>query len=230
MSDRAGGQSPHVPPVDLVVFRVEKSETHQIRTLAGTGPEAELPLLGYFTHWRHGATRVCVGLTDCEPALHRIDPIWYGYLAVERWMDSTNVWIPCVLQVTESLELDFRGRLKRGQYWELGMGSQKKKGNPTRGQLLGTCQDEELPNPFDLLPILRALFHCPGLQPPRIPNPTPGRVALMPSQGAPPPGSKAIERQANLRIPVDSQGVRPNFTEMRKAHEEAKKPSANGSH
>jgi hypothetical protein len=211
MSDRLSGQSPHVPPVDLAVFRVEKNAKHQIRTLAGTGPGPDRRLLGYMTHWRHGATRVCVGVPDCEPALHRIDPIWYGYLAVERWEEQLHLWLPCVLQVTESLELDFRGRLERGQHWTLAMSAVKKKGNPTRGQLDGRCDGDELPHPFDILPVLRALFHCPQLQPPSLPNPAPGRIALTPSTGAPPPGSKAAEQAATLRLPVESEGVSANY-------------------
>lgn len=229
MSNRNSGQSPHVPPVDLVVFRVEKGETHRVRTLAGTGPGVERPLLGYMTHWRNNATRVCRGVQQCEPALHRIDQIWYGYLAIERWDDQSQLWIPHVLQVTESLELDLRKKLERGQYWELSMVAVKKKGNPTRGQLIGRCDEEELPLPFDVLQVLRSIFHCPDLQPPAIANPTPGRIALKPSTGAPPPGSMVAAREENLRIPVDSEGVRPNFAEMRKRMEKDKQ-NTNGTH
>jgi hypothetical protein len=229
MSDRMSGQSPHVPPVDLAVFRVEKNAKHQIRTLAGTGPGPDRRLLGYMTHWRHGATRVCVGVPDCEPALHRIDPIWYGYLAVERWEEQLQLWLPCALQVTESLELDFRGRLERGQYWTLAMAAMKKKGNPTRGQLDGRCDGDELPHPFDILPVLRALFHCPQLQPPCLPNPAPGRIALAPSTGAPPPGSKAAEQAATLRLPVESEGVGASYREVKKRMEE-RKAQSNGKH
>lgn len=229
MNDRSSGQSPHVPPVDLVVFRVEKGEMHRIRTLAGTGPGVERPLLGYMTHWRHGATRVCMGPQLCELALHRIDQIWYGYLAVERWDEGMHLWVPHVLQVTESLELDMRKKLERGQYWELSMVNTKPKGNPTRGQLIGRCDDDELPMPFDILPVLRAMFHRPDLQPPSVANPTPGRIALAPSTGAPPPGSKVAERQETLRIPVDSEGVRPTFADVKKRME-SKKHETNGKH
>jgi hypothetical protein len=229
LENRHRGENPHVPAVDLVVFRVEKGETHRVRTLAGTGTRAEQrQLLGYMTHWRHGATRVCVGPHDCEPALHRIDAIWYGYLAVERWDEEMHLWVPHVLQVTESLELDMRKKLARGQYWELSMVATRAKGNPTRGQLIGLVQDE-LPMPFDVLPVLRTMFHRADLQPPSIANPAPGRIALVPSTGAPPPGSQVAERQEQFRVPVDSEGVRPRWQEVKKRVED-KKHETNGKH
>lgn len=229
MVSRQSGPSPHVPPVDLEVFRVRKNQKHQVRTLAGPVGATPGRVLGYFTHWEAGASRVCVGVPDCRPTLHRVDPVWYGYLAVERWVDELRLWVPCVLQVTESLELDFRDRLQRGQYWTLAMDGAKKKGNATRGQLDGTCGDDELPHPFDLLPVLRALYHVADLRHPWVPNPAPGRVALVPSHGAPPPGSKTAEQPELLRLPVESEGVRPTFAEIRRKLAEGK-PTANGKH
>lgn len=229
MRDRISGQSPHVPPVDLETFRVRKNQKHQVRTLAGTSEATRGRILGYLTHWSEGASRVCVGVPDCKPNLHRVDPVWYGYLPVERWVDELRLWLPCVLQVTESMELDFRDKVQRGQYWTLAMAGDKKKGNAARAQLDGPCSGDELPHPFDVLPVLRALYHVPDLRPPWLPNPTPGRIALVPSVGAPPPGSKAAEQPELLRLPVDSEGVRPTFADVKRKVEERKK-NVNGTH
>lgn len=229
MPSATSGQGPHVPPVDLETFRVRRNQRHQIRTLAGPGEATKGRIVGYLTHWDGGASRVCVGVPDCRPSLHRIETVWYGYLPVERWVEELRLWVPCVLQVTESLELDFRDRLQRGQYWTLAMKGDKKKGNAARGQLDGPCDPAELPHPFDILPVLRSLYHVPDLQPPKIPNPAPGRVALSPSVGAPPPGSAVAQKQEDIRKPVPSEGVLPNFRSFKEEFEK-RKNQGNGKH
>jgi hypothetical protein len=229
MQNRISGERPHAPPVDLEVFRVRKNEQHQLRTLAGPGEDTRGRVLGYHTHWDGHVSQACLGVPDCPPSLHRVKAVWYGYVAVERWSDELRLWLPCVLQVTESLELDFRDKLKRGQYWTLAMDGRKKKGNAARGQLDGPCDLVELPHPFDILPVVRALYHVADLRPPWVPNPAPGRIALAPSLGAPPPGSQAAQKQEETRQPVPSEGVQPNFKSF-KAEFERRGRQSNGKH
>lgn len=229
MQDRASGPNPRVPSVDLETFRVRKNQRVQIRTLAGPGDATKGRILGYRTHWDGYTSRVCVGPIDCPTGLHRIKPVWYGYLAVERWDEQLRLWVPCVLQVTESMELDMRDQVARGQYWSLAMDGKKKKGNAARASLEGPCRADELPHPFDILPVLRALYHEPELRPPWMENPQPGRIALAPSIGAPPPGSQAAEQAENLRFPVPSEGVKPTFAEVRERMKKGQ-PNGNGKH
>jgi hypothetical protein len=215
------------PPVDLRVFRLSKGESIHVRCLCAPDVHDRQGLLGYLTHWHQGRSKLCRGPGDCEASIHRINPIWYGFLPMEFWDENSGFWIAIVLQVTESLELDFRHKLQRGQTWTISRPAVKKSGCPVRGELTGTCDLENLPEPFPIVSTLQTVYHWPELPLPKTPNPTPGRVALTPSRGSPPPGSKALERfeEKSNRLSPDEQREL-----LRKARERLKDPPINGHH
>jgi hypothetical protein len=216
-------------PIDLRVLRIAKGQTVRVRCLASPAARQREPLLGYLTHWIRGRTRVCRGEPGCEPAIHKVDPIWYGFLPFDVWDDNAELWFPVVLQVTESLDLDFRGRLERGQFWLISRPNVKTSGNPVRGQFLGHADLETLPEPFGFQATLAILFHWPELPLPKTPNPTPARVSLSPSVGAPPPGSKAaVQAQEKANMPKAEEAKEL----FRKLRERGGKelPSGNGQH
>lgn len=60
----------------------------------------------------------CAGEGVCPPGLHHKSPKrFYGYAAVERWRDQYEDWLPCVLEITESLWRKLQGRRLRGEVW-----------------------------------------------------------------------------------------------------------------
>jgi len=70
--------------------------------------------------------------------------IWKGYLSAVQYHRDIKKWVPVVLEVTERLEQDLRGRVARGQLWKISRGP--KDGNkriPLRG-VMGQQQRPEM--------------------------------------------------------------------------------------
>jgi hypothetical protein len=210
MKAESRGNSPLPPPVDLKVLRLAKGQVVYVRALCSPYKRPGHPVLGYFTHWVKGRSKVCAGVDVCEPAMHRIDPVWYAFLPFQFWDEQCCLWVSAVLQITESLELDFRDRLERGQTWTITRGNAKKAGNPLRGELTGTSDPALWQKPFDVLNVLRVLFNRKDLGDPSKPNPCPSRLALTPDRGQPPPGSKAAEMEkerADVMDPAEQRRI-----------------------
>lgn len=87
--------------------------------------------------------------------------IWKGYTSALVWSRPEKRWLPVCFEITERLELDLRGRYKRGQIWECSREEKtKKKPRPAaRGQLLEERKDSETPPELDLVPFLRSFYH-----------------------------------------------------------------------
>jgi hypothetical protein len=119
--------------------------------------------------------------------LHKVAPQWKGYLSVETWHAAKRLWLPTVLEVTEHCELDLRDHYQRGQVWEVSRAKEvTKKKQPVRATLLEQCDEKTFPQPHDLLPVLRTIYHHLQISLEHE-NPMPGRVMVEPSTGAPPP-------------------------------------------
>lgn len=136
------------------VYRVETKEPRFVRMLSPA-------YSGIFTHYHQKRSCYCIG-EGCRVPTHAIDRTWKGYAAAEMLAQLfPSVWIPVCLEITEHLELDFRGVYQRGQIWELYQEDTGKprKNLPITGKLHPDAPPDNLRKPFDFVPCLRALYH-----------------------------------------------------------------------
>lgn len=199
----------------LRILRIERGTSTVVRTLGES-------YRGCFVHWNGERNEYCPGESDCPPRLHKPDnTIWKGYVAVEQWRQDLNRWLPTLLEITEGLELDFRGRFDRGQVWELSRAPQqkKKKATAVRGVLLETRDESTFPPAFDFRPHLVSVYH---VNPVLLlhDNPMPPRMLLEPSEGAPP--VKPGQLREPVRLPVGK-----TFAQIRE-EQEARRLNGNG--
>ena len=134
---------------------------HRIETTAGQFIRMLSPdYKGIFTHFYQKRSHYCTGET-CRIATHASDRTWKGYAAAELLIRAPKpVWVPICLEITEYLELDFRGIYQRGQLWELyKQDDGKGKKAAITGRLHPDPAPESLRKPFDIIPCLRALYH-----------------------------------------------------------------------
>jgi hypothetical protein len=179
-ADRPNGQPAASQSYRLDVLRIGAGEQVILRMLSPS-------YKGLFTHYVKRRSQYCEG-RECNCQHSRIPRIWKGYLAAEQYQQKGNLWLPRILEVTEYLELDFRGRYKRGQVWQI-QRNQEKKGetNPVTGVLQEERDERTFPQPHAILDTLRHLYHDSGLQL-ICDNPMPGRTYVQASQGDPPRG------------------------------------------
>lgn len=157
-------------PTVLEKYRIQPGENVFCVPLADKIP-------GVFTHYVRGRSLFCAG-KDCNPMFHKTDKIWKGYLPVLIHITATKIWKPFCLEVTEHLELDMRHILRRGQTWEifrLQIGDGKKPA--VEGKLHDDPIKENLPKAFDVLPVVRNLYHLFDIELTQK-NPLPDRVMV----------------------------------------------------
>lgn len=145
-----------LPQYPLEVLRVKSGESYFVRILEKVGPTKRI--FGLNTHY-HQKSHYCIG-QGCPAALHSRDTVWKGYLAVEFWVESARHWISACLEVTEALELDLRGRVDRGQVWQLTrVPDARKKRFPVCGLLIEETDGSAFPLAFDFYPVLQWMYH-----------------------------------------------------------------------
>jgi hypothetical protein len=173
-----------VPPknpneIKVQVFRVKPGQRWHIRTLSEQYG-------GLFTHWKKPRSEYCPGEEGgCQ--LHRTPTFWKGYSAVDVFDETTELWNPAVLEISEHLELDFRNVYRKGQMWLLSRDHVlDHKKPPVRGVCVADVDHGELRELFDVRPVLRTLFHAPNLALDKK-NPMPARTVLEAVKGTPPP-------------------------------------------
>jgi hypothetical protein len=180
MSQANGSQEPHSAPdrYALRVLRVDPGQSFKIRLVSQRYG-------GLLTHWVRGRSVLCDG-NECPALQHRSGTYWKGYALVEQWHGVKALWCPSVLEITENLELDFRGRYKRGQVWLLQRAPQVGRHKTgVFGVLMFEGQQENLRVPFDFLPVLRNLYHVSTIVLDKD-NPMPARILVEPVAGNPP--------------------------------------------
>jgi hypothetical protein len=171
--------NPEKPLRVLRCFRVEKGTTAFVRTLTDE-------YSGLFIHYvgkrPNGRSHYCEGQA-CDPAKHRLDQTWKGYAPVEVWDDRTKKWCPFVLEITEHMDLEIAGMWKRGQVWEFWREAvQGFNGTPVFAKLVETRDASTFPQPFDMFPVLKAMYHVKFISL-GIKNPLPPRVLISDSDG-----------------------------------------------
>jgi hypothetical protein len=149
-SHKPAGETSPAKAVQIEVMRVESGASEIFRMLS---PKYG----GLFTHYK-GKSRYCPGEDLCQ--LHRMDRVWKGYCAAEWWLRKERAWRPCVLEITESLELDMRDVFARGQVWEIWKEQKTTKKAPAvMGKMQELCDVKRLRPDFDYRPVLKALYH-----------------------------------------------------------------------
>ena len=177
-SKPSGPSAPQQKPSGIRLERVQSGSTIRVRLLEGQ-------VHGCFVHYVKDRSKYCGG-DECRWGCSRLEKTWKGFISCEVWNPQLKNWHPCALEVTEHLELDFRGRTRRGQVWRLSRAARiKNKHFPVVGELVDQLAAEGLRDPFDVSLVLVHIFHqWPLLL--DVPNPLPPRLVAEPSQGAPP--------------------------------------------
>lgn len=190
MSQPAKGRGPaRTDHFQLRVLRFEKGQTIALRllsvpTLHVQGEPRIGGCLTYFKSHTHYFDRA-----NPAQGIKRQDLVWKGYVAAEAYEQRQNLWLPCVLEITEHMELDLRGEPLRGQVWSVTRPHPTKKAKhpPMIATWLEDRDPDSFPVPFDMQPTLRILYHTDQVLL-DVPNGLPARPMVLPSQGEPPPG------------------------------------------
>jgi hypothetical protein len=180
MPAAAGPDPSRLREFPLSIWYVKEGLTYTVRTVSEE-------YQGFFTHHKK-RSEYCPG-DRCQCRLRNERRIWLGYASIVRWEAQHGLWVPCVLQITESLEHCFDGVFRRGQEWTLSRrtGDEVKKHYPVVGQLVGNVPADQVPPHFPYLDTLLRAYHVSEIQEwYRNPYPRPTKVAL---PAATPPGS-----------------------------------------
>lgn len=153
MSDE-GPRPLSVPTRRLGVLRVGEGETHDVIFVQGG------PILGLLTHYESKRSYACDG-EGCTRCRKGIDRVWKGYAAILHWDKAGKQWWPNCLEITESLELDLRGRIFHSGMWQL---SRKAPTKPGRHPPIVGMELQRGPAPlmcptFDIMPAVHWLYH-----------------------------------------------------------------------
>jgi hypothetical protein len=189
-----GPESERLPTHRLRVFRVCPGVQVIARTLSPS-------YKGCFTHWSRKKSILCLG-SECNPADHKTQKLWKGYALVELYDQVAAHWLPTVLEISEHLELDLRGKYKRGQVWEFSREKEQgKKVTPVMGRLLEQRDPDTFPREFSFVSVLQHLYHAETIDL-SCHNPLPDRILVTHSEGAPPPQPSG-ESPGNLLTPQE---------------------------
>lgn len=162
----------------LLRLRLKKGDVHTIRILSES-------YKGCLTHWAKGVSEYCPGKDFCT--LHGLKAVWKGYCSVEVWNQAANLWIPFILEITESLDQDFWGVFARGQVWEIRYGKKREdsKGFAVTGTFWEQCNPTDFPEAYDMTPVVVSTYHRMDVKL-NLDNPMPRRLIVKPSVGNPP--------------------------------------------
>lgn len=147
--------------------------------------------------------------------MHSGPRYWRGYVAALVWDRAAKKWLPTVLEVSESLELDMRGIYSPGQVWEISRGQkQKDKKPPYVGRLVDQSLSLAIFAPFDVRPIVEGLYHCRGMQLDQ-PSDREGRTYL-PAIEAPAPRGETGYQNGAHDDPAKMQAMRDKLAQQLK--------------
>jgi hypothetical protein len=105
-----------------------------------------------------------------------------------------------VLEISERLELDFRGQAERGQVWSVSRAPQSGESHSAvRGQLQEVRKPSCTPAAFEHLPILCALYHTDVISLSKK-CPLPDKFRVEPSAGERPRALKTAEEEREIKL------------------------------
>ncbi len=122
------------------------------------------PIVGLLTHWTSGRSHACPGVSKCPVTIHRGRTVWKGYSPVRKWNPVQSTWTAAVLEITEALEEQLRGRELIGEMWHLMRSSHTKKSAQVTGVFYARRLEEALLKPFDIIAPLQRLYHTTELE------------------------------------------------------------------
>lgn len=154
---------------------------------------------GCYTHWIDGRSRYC-DPAGCRYKCRTEERYWKSYAAAGVFDPDRELYIPVVLEITERLELDLRGVAKRGQRWKLSRAPQDGPSEkPIRGVLDGERLPSETPMAFDVLPVVRRLYHVEALALTQA-CPLPSIIRVEAHQGDKPDGYLTAEQEREQQV------------------------------
>jgi hypothetical protein len=134
-------------------------------------------IAGLLTHQYQGKFRGCTGAPACPAAVHKALTLWKGYVAAREWEERLKRWYPIVLEVTECLEEQLRGRALAGEIWILTRESGRKRSGKVIGRYLERREEPSLTQCFGTLNALLRFYHSDTLDL-GVPNPLAPRLLL----------------------------------------------------
>jgi hypothetical protein len=158
---------------------------------------------GLWVHWYQGRSVYCPGAEQCPASVHRRKRLWKGYAAVYLWDPKRALWLPRVLEVTESLGDHLRDREMRGEVWVLGRKDPKARTSAVIGRQLQTRDVSTLRPPFDIRPVLARVFSC-DLVVLDADHPRPPVVMLEPARDTPPPEDRKQGTESTQAAPAQT--------------------------
>src|SRR5258706_5040571 len=162
----------------LRIVGVKEGEAKFVRMIASSYG-------GCMTHWNGARSIWCPG-EKCRASQHGKAVQWKGYTAAEMYDQALGLWAPIAFEMTENLEVDFRGLFARGQVWLVTREKPTDAKKPKcRGELHETVPESELVEPFEVLNCVRATYHAYDLLL-NVRNPMPARTLVSAVPGAPP--------------------------------------------
>jgi hypothetical protein len=172
------GQAGSLPVVALRVFRQAVGSTHYVRLVSREYG-------GCFTHWMKQNSQYCDGprcIWNCAKQRKQ----WKGYGAADVYDPVAKLYVPFALEITESMELDLRGRWTRGSIWRIHWPFAKKGHNePKRAEFVRQLDEREVPPVWDVVPCLLNMFHIFSIDL-TVKNPMPPRVLVQSNAGPDP--------------------------------------------
>jgi hypothetical protein len=177
-------------PQPLSVLRVGHGQKHTVWCFSRA-------VNGLRTHYHKGRSHLCLNQI-CPPAVHTVPITWKGYIAAAVWTLPEGLWRPIVLEVTEALELDFRGLYARGQVWDVFCPHKTGKANPAVRGRLATVGEGPVPEAFSCLEVLRHLYHVEHVEL-NVANALPPRQLMEPIRG---PSPRAAAKSAAEDAPM----------------------------
>ena len=145
------------------VLRIEEGRNVIVRILDRHCGTAH----GLMTHYiKKDRSYLCL-LDECPASRHAVAPNWKTYIPVLLRDDEHSIWLPRVLEVTEALEVTFRGEVTRGQSWRVWRRTsifdprrKRTKSFPVEGKQVESGQGQNWPEPFDVRPVVARLYRA----------------------------------------------------------------------
>lgn len=163
----------------------------------------------------------CLEELGCPPERHKRAYVCKWYAPGQEWIDGDNVWRRVVIEVSEALELEFRGRNPRGEVWVLTRvivrkrrGKEKKDKTKVTGEFVEAIEESHLPEWFDVDPTLCHVYREIGLPEPKE-NPLPDRPLSEDQPGLPPTRLLTAKQPKQPAKPVMTDEDRERLREAR---------------
>jgi hypothetical protein len=152
---------------------------------------------GILSHWKYGAGKdgkgkvvPCPGEDKCKGEFHRSNCAWRGFAPARVWHIEEGFWENCVFELTSFLAEQLRDRELRGETWrcerKIFAGEREK----CWGELVASHPYDEVPEAFDVRPIVERTYNTPHIAWGQKPLFAPKMMAA-PSFDSPPPGRRA---------------------------------------